>query len=140
MSKKTETAEKLGGVFKEVTVYVSRKRTDGNYGSYEVGMGGTINLGPDDNPEEQVSLLDTFFTAAVAHSMKDKAPLVEHTLSKQEQIEREPLKDLTPDMPAQEPAEMKCSIHGVMMKKRTNEQGSWYSHFLKAEDKWCNGK
>ena len=139
MNKKTETAKKLGGVFKEVTAYISRKRTDGNYGSYEVGMGGTINLGPDDNPEEQVSLLDTFFTAAVATSMKDKAPKEPPVMSKQEQIMAAGPQDITPDnLPPQEPAEMKCSIHGVMMPKRTNDKGTWYSH--KVDDRWCNGK
>ena len=40
--------------------------------------------------------------------------------------------------PGEDPAEKACPIHNVMMKRRTNEKGSWYSHKL-ADDSWCNG-
>ena len=40
--------------------------------------------------------------------------------------------------PGEDPAEKACPIHDVMMKRRTNAGGSWYSHKL-ADDSWCNG-
>jgi len=41
--------------------------------------------------------------------------------------------------PGEDPAEKACPIHDVMMKRRTNAGGSWYSHKL-ADDSWCTGK
>jgi len=40
--------------------------------------------------------------------------------------------------PGEDPAEKACPVHNVMMKRRTNDKGSWYSHKL-ADDSWCNG-
>jgi len=40
--------------------------------------------------------------------------------------------------PGEDPPEKACPVHNVMMKRRTNEGGSWYSHKL-ADDSWCNG-
>ncbi len=42
------------------------------------------------------------------------------------------------DEPEQEPQEGWCSKHGVQMKLRNGEQGSWWSH--KTADGWCKGK
>ena len=72
MSKKTDAAELIGGLFKEVTVLVSRKRTDGNYGSYDVSYGATINVPPDGDVDQLAMALDAYLTASVAESMKQK--------------------------------------------------------------------
>jgi len=42
------------------------------------------------------------------------------------------------DEAEQEPPEGWCAKHGVQMKLRTGEHGSWYSH--KTDQGWCKGK
>lgn len=42
------------------------------------------------------------------------------------------------DEPEQAPAEGWCSTHGVQMKLRNGEHGSWWSH--KTSQGWCKGK
>ena len=33
-----------------------------------------------------------------------------------------------------------CALHGVTMEQRSNANGSWSSHWLAAEARWCRGK
>jgi hypothetical protein len=33
-----------------------------------------------------------------------------------------------------------CSLHHVAMEHRENERGSWYSHWLPAEERHCKGR
>ncbi len=42
------------------------------------------------------------------------------------------------DEPKQEPAEGWCSMHGVQMKHKHSEKGSWWYH--KTAEGWCHGK
>ena len=42
------------------------------------------------------------------------------------------------DEPKQESPEGWCSKHGVQMKLRNGEHGSWWSH--KTAEGWCKGK
>jgi hypothetical protein len=44
----------------------------------------------------------------------------------------------TEEQGEQSPPEGLCSKHGVQMKLRNGEHGSWYSH--KTDQGWCKGK
>ena len=46
------TVEKLGGTITEFSILVSRKVTDGNYGSFEVSMSETVSVGTDEDALE----------------------------------------------------------------------------------------
>ena len=112
MGKREDAAKMLGGVFKEITVLVSRKRTDGNYGSYDVSYGATINV-PDatTDVEELASALDAYLTASVAESMKQK----QEALGALETVVRNapqqpPLADLTPDEAPKTPLQVKPDL------------------------------
>lgn len=44
-----ETIDKKGGKVKEFSIHVSRKVTDGNYGSFEVSIGETVSVGSEED-------------------------------------------------------------------------------------------
>ncbi len=91
MTNRQEAVAKLGGVFKEITVNVERKKTDGNYGSYGVSMGATINVPANENPEELARALDAYLTAEVSFSMQTKkdAMVVEEPVAKSAPVAQE---------------------------------------------------
>ena len=33
-----------------------------------------------------------------------------------------------------------CGLHQVAMERRSNAKGSWWSHWLADEERWCRGK
>ena len=143
-----EELKKIDGTVTRIGVRIGGGYTaevDGAWKKYsgEWEMEAIVN--PDQDPVEAAEVLQATCQAFMSKYFKPieshYASMVAKPLSKQEQIQQAPLKDLTPDMPAQEPAEMKCSIHGVMMRRRENEKGSWYSHPIEGEKgKWCSGK
>lgn len=32
-----------------------------------------------------------------------------------------------------------CTLHGVTMKERSNARGSWWSHWIASEQRYCKG-
>ena len=127
MSKK-EAVEKIDGVVSKIGCSVSRKVSDGAYGSFEVSKWVEVDLSPTANVEEEMIALDTYLTAAVGASAKDK----------QDKIAKPVEEPTVPMVPLAPPAaEGHCAIHNVPMKQYTKEGRSWYSH--KVGDAWCKG-
>jgi hypothetical protein len=60
------------GTPSEIEVHVSRKLSDGDYGSFEVSASLRVNLPPDANLEEAFDSADSWLTAAVAGSVGEK--------------------------------------------------------------------
>lgn len=65
------------GVPSAISVSVSRKKLDGDYGSFEVSASIEASLAPDANLEETFDELDTWLTAAVGTSVNEKARRLE---------------------------------------------------------------
>lgn len=74
-----ETVEKLKGEVTEVSVSVSRKLSDGAYGSFEVAAALTMKLSPGEDFDDSVDALDAYLTAKVGQSAQSKAKKVEGT-------------------------------------------------------------
>ena len=128
MSKK-EAVEKIDGVVSKVGVSVSRKISDGAYGSAEVSMWVEMDLSPTADFDESLDSLDKFITGKVGASAKEKQAKVQASA---------PVSATVPMVPVAPPAtEGHCAIHNVAMKKYTKEGRSWYSH--KHGDAWCKG-
>jgi hypothetical protein len=60
------------GTPSKLEVHISRKLSDGDYGSFEVSALLALDLPPDANLEEAFDAADTWLTAAVAGSVREK--------------------------------------------------------------------
>lgn len=131
MSKLKEAVEKVDGVVSKVGFSVSRKISDGAYGSAEVSTWIEMDLSPTADFEEAINALDDYITAKVGQSAKYKQDKITKPKA-EEPVETIPMVPVAP--PA---AEGHCPIHNVAMKQYTKEGRSWYSH--KVGDAWCKG-
>ena len=128
MSKK-EAVEKIDGVVSKIGVSVSRKISDGAYGSAEVSTWVEMDVSPTADFDEAIDVLDLYLTGRVGKSVRDKQDRIESAA---------PAPATVPMVPVAPPAaEGHCAIHNVAMKKYTKEGRSWYSH--KHGDAWCKG-
>lgn len=87
----------LIGTPTSLSVRVSRRLTDGNYGSFEVSAELDVNLPPEVNLEQAFDAADAWLTASVAKSIAEKqvdivvakpAPVAQHA---QQEMVREPV-------------------------------------------------
>jgi hypothetical protein len=60
------------GTPSRLEVHVSRKLSDGDYGSFEVGAMLALDLPPDANLEDAFDAADTWLTSSVAASVREK--------------------------------------------------------------------
>lgn len=60
------------GTPSRLEVHISRKLSDGDYGSFEVGASLAVDLPPDANLEEAFNEYDAWLTASVAGSVREK--------------------------------------------------------------------
>jgi hypothetical protein len=125
-----ETVEKLGGKVKEFTVHYSRKVSDGNFGSTEVGMFETISVGAEEDYLE--------LERGYMKQLRDKVNKASA------QAPQAPPQDMSEPRPVEEPegtynaaGDKWCEEHQGWMTQKSNDNGTWYSH--KVGDKWCNG-
>ena len=129
MSELIEAVSKTEGVVGKIGCSVSRKVSDGAYGSFEVSMWVEQDLSPTANVDNAMDALDAYVTAKVGKSTKAKLDKIVKPVA-------EPVS--VPMVPVAPPAaEGHCPIHNVPMKKYTKEGRSWYSH--KVGDTWCKG-
>lgn len=119
------------GTPSKMSVGVSRKRSDGEYGSYEVSASIEANLAPDADLEKAFDELDTWLTAAVASSMNEKSQKLATAKPVAAQAEVQPPLQ-------QQPQPNWCFIHNCEMKMHEKDGSTWYSH--KDGDAWCKGK
>jgi len=67
----------MTGTISQLSVRVSRKMGDGDYGSYGVEAEATENIAAGANVQEEFDALDAFLTAAVGMSMTEKKGTIE---------------------------------------------------------------
>jgi len=136
MSKLNEALEKIEGVVSKIGVSVSRKFSDGAYGSAEVSMWAEMDLSPTADAAESYKILDDALTAEVGRSAKEKKDKIQSSASA-----TVPMVPLAPSG-----GEGHCAIHNTQMKKYTKDDRSWYSHRVSGvpdsapnSEKWCKG-
>lgn len=123
----------------EITVNVSKKIGNANFGSDMVSASITISLESDsevseaykqgwaivhEEVEKQESALNE--SKSIADSIKQSTNFVE---------------DISAELA--EPEEKMCELHTKPMKRREGKFGPFYSHGIKLEDgsfQWCSGK
>jgi hypothetical protein len=88
----------LIGIPTSLTVRISRRLTDGNYGSFEVSAELTSSLPPEVNLDEAFDSHDAWLTAVVAKSVSEKqvdivaqAPSVAQHAQQPQEVERVPV-------------------------------------------------
>ena len=86
------------GVPSAISVSVSRKKSDGDYGSFEVSASIEASLAPDANLEETFDELDTWLTAAVGTSVNEKAKKIGIKQQDLPETPPEPASDIETDV------------------------------------------
>jgi len=145
-----EMISNIKGVVTEVTFTVSRKLTDGNYGSFETAASLTVSVpSAETDVDDLMDQLDAYLTAKVGASAHQKEAIV---------MQHAPIKSLdeVPAVPVGEPQsagmledgnvyrekdgkkQKFCPKHDYWMNERSNDKGSWFSH--KVGDEWCKGE
>ena len=92
----------LKGEVNKLAVSVSRKKSDGDYGSYEVAAMAEVNLAPDADFEAAFKEMDTELTRLVKLSMKAKGD----AMSGAAQVPEAPPPDAQHDIPIAPPPEI----------------------------------
>jgi hypothetical protein len=151
-----EMISNIKGVVTEVTFTVSRKLTDGNYGSFEAAASLTVSVpSAETDVDDLMDQLDAYLTAKVGASAHQKEAIVKQhappsTKAPVAQTAPVAKSDNTPQQSAgmledgnvyreKDGKKQKfCPKHDYWMNERSNDKGSWFSH--KVGDEWCKGE
>ena len=144
---KTETVEKLGGKVTEFSIHISRKVTDGNYGSFEVSIGETVSVGSEEDAVELEREYYAFLKGKVLKAAESFTPVVEKPVAKLVPApQADGMLDDTPGVYNAQGDKL-CEKHNVYASEKSNDKGTWYSHRIDGvsdeapnKEKWCNVK
>jgi hypothetical protein len=133
---------------KEITVSISRKISDDNYGSFGVQAAITLEVAEGEDKDELYTASASWLSAKVAGTHKAHGTLSSQPVAKEEPVAQQDVvqatvKEAGLEGDTSEYTNIKgkphklCTIHNEWMPQRENEKGKWYSH--KDGDDWCKG-
>ena len=134
---------------KEITVSISRKLSDDNYGSFGVQAAITLEVAEGEDRDELYTASASWLSAKVAGTHKAHGTLPSPTSAPvaktaQQSVVEETIKEAGLEGDTSEYTNIKgkphklCTMHNEWMPQRENEKGKWFSH--KDGDDWCKGE